>query len=148
MNCSRNWECFDQIKRCKSNWNCTWNLAFAVLISSIVWNMCENLHDESAYFKELRNEQEYYWPTIYRAGAAVVSTITSLINRGYYMAARRYEISLRVLRNISRVRAANDAREIFFQHEEKFRISKRPYNVLFIAPAVISPRRRNPEEAL
>ena len=30
------------------------------------------------YFKELHNEQEYYWPTMYRLGAAVVSTITSL----------------------------------------------------------------------
>ena len=30
------------------------------------------------------------------------------INRGYYMAARRYEISLRVLKNISRVSAANE----------------------------------------
>ena len=39
--------------------------------------MCENLPYESVYFKELQNEQEYYWPTIYRAGAAVVSTITS-----------------------------------------------------------------------
>ena len=38
--------------------------------------MCENLHYESVYFKELHNEQEYYWQTIYRAGAAVVSTIT------------------------------------------------------------------------
>ena len=41
------------------------------------------------------------------------------INRGYYMA-RRYEISLRVLKNI------------FSTREEKFRISKRPCNVLFI----------------
>ena len=32
---------------------------------------------KSVYFKELHNEQEYYSPTIYRAGAAVVSTITS-----------------------------------------------------------------------
>ena len=41
--------------------------------------MCENLHYESVYFKELHNEQEYYWPAIYRAGAAVVvSTITSI----------------------------------------------------------------------
>ena len=38
--------------------------------------MCENLHYESVYFKELHNDQEYYWSTIYRAGAAVVSTIT------------------------------------------------------------------------
>ena len=33
---------------------------------------------KSVYFKELHNEQEYYCPTIYRAGAAVVSIITSL----------------------------------------------------------------------
>ena len=31
------------------------------------------------YFKELHHEQEYYWPTIYITGAAVVSTITSLL---------------------------------------------------------------------
>jgi len=62
-------------KLCKSNWNCAWNFAFPVFISPIVWNMCENLHYESVYFKELNNEQEYYWPTIYRAGAAVVSTV-------------------------------------------------------------------------
>ena len=37
---------------------------FPVFISPIVWNMCENLHYESV-------------PTIYRAGAAVVSAITS-----------------------------------------------------------------------
>ena len=30
-------------------------------------------------FKELHNKQEYYWPTIYRAGAAVVLTITSIM---------------------------------------------------------------------
>ena len=30
------------------------------------------------------------------------------IYRGYYMAARRYEIYLRVLKNISRVSAANE----------------------------------------
>ena len=39
--------------------------------------MCENLHYESVYFKELHNDQEYYWPTICRAGVAVASTITS-----------------------------------------------------------------------
>ena len=64
-------------KLCKSNWNCAWNLAFPIFILPIVWNMCENLHYESVYFKELHNEQEYYWPTIYRVGAAVVSTINS-----------------------------------------------------------------------
>ena len=30
-------------------------------------------------FKELHDEQEYYCPTMYRAGATVVSTITSCI---------------------------------------------------------------------
>ena len=65
-------------KLCKSSWNCAWNLAFPVFISPIVWNMCENLHYESVYFKELHNRQEYYWPTIYRTGAAVMSTITSI----------------------------------------------------------------------
>ena len=41
--------------------------------------MCENLHYESlyVYFKELHNDQEYYWPTIYKAGEAAVSTITN-----------------------------------------------------------------------
>ena len=47
------------------------------------------------------------------------------------MAVRRYEISLRVLKNISRASAAND-RNIFSTREEKFRISARPCNVLFI----------------
>ena len=67
-------------KLCKSSWNGAWNLAFTVFISPIVWNMCENLHYESVYFKKLHNQQEYYWPTIYRTGAGVVSTITSYIN--------------------------------------------------------------------
>ena len=30
-----------------------------------------------AIFQRLLSDQEYYWPTIYRAGAAVVSTISS-----------------------------------------------------------------------
>ena len=35
------------------------------------------------YFKELHNDQEYYCPTTYRAGAAVVSTTITSIN--YYI---------------------------------------------------------------
>ena len=77
-------------KLCKSNWNCAWNLAFPLFISPVVKNMCENLHYESVYFRELHNEQEYFWPTIYRAGAAVVSTITSLIIRSYMMFQRYF----------------------------------------------------------
>ena len=74
-------------KLCKLNWNCAWNLAFPVFISPIVWKVCENLHYESVYFKELHNEQNYYWPTIYRrggGGAAVVSTITGYYYYYYY----------------------------------------------------------------
>ena len=36
------------------------------------------------------------------------STFMYVIHRGYYMAARRYEISLRVLKNISQVSAASE----------------------------------------
>ena len=65
-------------KLSKSTWHCAWKLAFPVFLSPIVWNVCENLHYESVYFKELHNEQEYYWPTTYtERGAAVVSTIAS-----------------------------------------------------------------------
>ena len=43
--------------------------------------MGENLHYESVvYFKEPHNEQEYYWPTIYRTGAAVVLDVTKTRN--------------------------------------------------------------------
>ena len=44
--------------------------------------ICENLHlfmNRYNYLKELHNEQEHYWLTMYRVGANVVSTITSLI---------------------------------------------------------------------
>ena len=47
------------------------------------------------------------------------------------MATRRYEISLQVLKNISRVSAANE-QNIFSTREEKFRISKQPCNVLLM----------------
>ena len=72
-------------KLCKSNWNCAWNLTFPVFISPmIVWNMCENLHYESVYFKNTIDRQyteRCYWPTIYTP----VSTITSytLSTRGF-----------------------------------------------------------------
>ena len=35
-------------------------LRFLFLLSPIVWNMRENLHYESVYFKELYNDQEFY----------------------------------------------------------------------------------------
>ena len=41
----------------------------------------ENLQYESVYFKELHNDREYYRPTIYSVGAAVVSTITSVYRK-------------------------------------------------------------------
>ena len=36
------------------------NRSYTVFISPVVWNMCENLHYESVYFKKLHNQQEYY----------------------------------------------------------------------------------------
>ena len=39
-----------------------------------VWSVCVNIF----IMNELHKEQEYYWVTKYRAGAAVVSTITSV----------------------------------------------------------------------
>ena len=78
-------------KLCKSTWNCAWNLAFPVFISPTVWNMCKNLHYESVCFKELHNEQEYYWSTTYRTGAAVLSTISSCIIAKLYLECKHEE---------------------------------------------------------
>ena len=61
---------------------------------------------------------------LFFSGKETIQNFNRCMYRGYYMAARRYEISLRVFKNIF---------EIFFStREEKFRISKRPCNVLFI----------------
>ena len=49
------------------------------------------------------------------------------------MAAWRYEISLRVLKNISRAMRAANERNIFSTREEKFRIFKRPCNILYLS---------------
>ena len=47
-------------------------------LSHLLYEICVNIFImKSVYFKELHNEQEYHCPTIYGAGAAVVSTITS-----------------------------------------------------------------------
>ena len=79
-------------KLCKSNRNCAWNLAF---ISCIYLTYCmEYVWTSSLWIgifqRAIHNEQEYFWPTIYRAGAAVVSTITSLIIRSYMMFQRYF----------------------------------------------------------
>ena len=60
-----------------------------------------------------------------------MGVVSPWIYRGYYMAAQRYEISLRVLKNISQVSAVNGW-NIFSTQKEKIRISKRPCNVIFI----------------
>ena len=57
--------------------------------------------------------------------------VEPLINRGYYMAARRYEISLRVLKNIHEWALRTSEVYFFSTREKKFRISKRPCNILF-----------------
>ena len=55
----------------------------------------------------------------------------TVIHRRYYMAAWRYEISLRVLKKYF-TRSLRSLVKYFSTLEEKFRISKRPCNVLFI----------------
>ena len=87
-----------------------------VFISPIVWNMYENLHYESVYFKELQNESEYHWPTIYRTGAVVVSTITSLqhiYNTGSPSSKYDHRRASAQLRNIRNVRICMGKKPIF-----------------------------------
>ena len=56
---------------------CERDLRFLNLSDLLYGIICVNIFImKSVYFKELHNEQEYYSPTIYRAGAAVVSTNT------------------------------------------------------------------------
>ena len=54
---------------------------FPVFISPIVWNMCEHLHDESVYFKELHKEQEYYLQSLQSGGSCSVNYYYVLRNR-------------------------------------------------------------------
>ena len=74
-------------------------LRFQLYLSHLfVRNMCENLHYESVYFKELHNEQEYYRQTIYRAGAGVMSTITTQCSYNVIMiASQKREIFYTIL---------------------------------------------------
>ena len=51
-------------------------------------------------------------------------------NRGYYMAAQRCEISLRVLKNISRVSAANKWN--IFQHEKRTFVSPSGHVIFYL----------------
>ena len=57
---------------------------FPVFNSPIAWNMCENLHYESAYFKELHKEQEYrggcsvnyyWWYIVYGVAFAIIKKL-------------------------------------------------------------------------
>ena len=43
--------------------------------------MCESLHCESV-FKELHNDQEYYWPITYRAGVACEKALRRALAEG------------------------------------------------------------------
>ena len=60
----------------------------------------------------------------------LISNIMWWIHRGYYMAVRRYEISLRVLKNISRVSAANEWK--FFQHKKTNFISPSSHVMFYL----------------
>ena len=52
------------------------------------WISACSLRYSIVYFKGLHNDQEYYWPTTHRAGATVVSTITSILCFGDILFAR------------------------------------------------------------
>ena len=58
------------------------------------------------------------------------SRCSNMMHRGYYMAARRYEISLRVLKNILRVSAVNEWN--FFQHEKRNFVSPSSHVMFFL----------------
>ena len=49
--------------------------------SNLLYEICVKIFimNQHNYSRELHNDQEYYWPAIYRVGAAVVSTNTSVI---------------------------------------------------------------------
>ena len=49
-------------------------------VSCFYLTYCMEYVWKSVYFKELHSDQEYYWPRIYKAGAAGVSIITSDTN--------------------------------------------------------------------
>ena len=59
-----------------------------------------------------------------------VCNVQLWINRGYYMAARRYKISLRVLNNISLVRCAHSWN--IFQHEKRNFVSPRGHVMFYL----------------
>ena len=67
--------CFDQ--SCLLSWHSAWNLAFLYRTFYMlhVWNSSWSMW----IFQRARQRARlHYWPTTYRAGAAVVSTITRL----------------------------------------------------------------------
>ena len=75
-NCSRKWEYFDQ--SCVNRAETVHGTLRFLYLSHLLYGICVKiLPYESVYFKGLHHEQGCYWPTIYRAGAAVVWTITS-----------------------------------------------------------------------
>ena len=69
-------------KLCKSNWNCTWASApdMEPCVSCFYLSYCiEYVWKSSLWigiFQRATQRPKCYWPRIYRAGAAVVSTIT------------------------------------------------------------------------
>ena len=65
----------------KLTWISASNLVF-LLLSHLLYVICVKIFIWICYFKELHKDQEYNWLTTYRAGAALVSTITS---KGHYL---------------------------------------------------------------
>ena len=95
-------------------------------LSLVSMFLCGSLHlpQNGDLAHTLLNQQLITLPHSTNVAAQFILTLPFIRNRGYSMVAQRYEISLRVLKR--------SLVKLFSTQEEKFRISKRPCNVLFI----------------
>ena len=81
---------------------------------------------------------ECYWletvNLIHNEGNLIHDQLSNVINRGYYMAVRRYEFYLRLVKTIfyERAIAKRVSKILFSAQDDKIRIFKPPCNVLFI----------------
>ena len=122
-----------------------WMTSFTFCQCQVFLTGNNNNHFNQGYYKNIRLFSDRDYRKIYEKNniCSLLSTVIQLfvtkrihavyavIHRGYYMDAWRYQISLRVLKNISRLSAANEW-NIFSTWEENFCISKWPCKVLFI----------------
>ena len=101
-----------------------------VIITSLIYTMVNNLIHDTGLIPRTKMRisiRNNFW---------IELIPLLLIYRGYYMAARRYEISLRVLKNISRVSAANEWN--IFQHEKRNFASPSDHVIFFLLYKILT----------